>query len=164
MAHAGRRGISVVIAELTIVAIAIAVSIAIIGYVQGWFKFSTAQSEGLYVYPDSVIVLNRSSGQVYVDMHIYAKYKPYIKIVKVILDTKEATSMRVVSVEQGGPVSVDEDGSLVLPVGTKAWVRAYFDVSPDSVVPDYGDRVEVLIITNVGYAYKVPAKIKVAGP
>ena len=164
MNQADRRGISVVIAELTMVALAIAVSVAVIGYIQGWFKFSTAQSEGIYVYPDSVIVLDRSSDQVYADMHIYAKYKPYIKVVKVMLDKEEATSLRVVKVEQGGPVRVDEDGSLVLPVGTKAWVRAYFNVSPDDVVPDYGDRVNILIITNVGYVYKVSAKITVIGP
>ncbi len=152
------RGISIVIAELIIVSIAVAMSVMIIGYVNGWFEFGVSQSEGIYVYPDSRLVVDTVNNQVYADLHIFARYKPEIQIINIMLDKNRPVAYEVLSVEEGGPVTIDGD-TVILPIGTKCWLRVYFDVDANSVAPDYGDRVEVVIITNIGFAYKAALKI-----
>ena len=160
---ASYRGVSVVIAELVIVSLAVAMSVMVIGYVNGWFKFGVSQSEGIYVYPDSRLVVDEANGQVYADLHVYAKYKPEIRVVNVMLDKYRPASFEVLNVEEGGPVTVDENGYIVLPVGTKCWIRVYYNADPATMVPDYGDRIEILIVTDVGFAYKAALKMVTSG-
>lgn len=162
-AAAASRGVSVVIAELVIVSLAVAMSVMVIGYVNGWFEFGVSQSEGIYVFPDSRLVVDKANGQVYADLHIYAKYKPEIRIINVMLDKNRPASFEVLSVEEGGPVTIDEDGYVILPVGTKCWIRVYYNIDPAVVAPDYGDRVEALIVTDVGFAYKAALKMVSTG-
>lgn len=149
-----KLGISVVIAELIILALAIAISISIYGYINGWFSFSVGKAEGIRVYPDSKIY--KQNNLTYAYIHLYSNYKPFIKINKIIMDNAVAKNITIEQIIRG-KAFIDNYGNVVLMVGSEVIIKVYFNTT--KIVPDYDNKVELLIITEEGYLYKAVVTI-----
>lgn len=156
---AGRRGVSAVLVELILVSIALAMSISFIGYVMGWFSFSTSSTQSIRVYPDSYIELNYQDNTVCVHLHVYVNYKPYVIVNEILLHNTRQSSVEVLGLEQGN--ATVNGTKIILYDGMKGWIKAcYGDLTPDKVPEDYPGRIEVNIVTSEGFLMKGAVKIE----
>ncbi|MCE4610211.1 MAG: hypothetical protein F7C36_07540 [Desulfurococcales archaeon] len=152
------RGISPVIAELIIVVLAVSISIAVIGYVMGWFNLFSSSTEGIYLYPDSELIVDTKNNTVYGILHLKTNYKPSITITKIYLKNVDASSIELIEIIQGGPVTINGTEVLV-PDGTECILKIEFPISPSDVKPDIPGKKEVYVMTNSGNLYKTYLEI-----
>ncbi len=151
-----RRGIADSLTEVLMIAIAIAVIAGAVSWITGlWGQESASTTERIFIHQDSRIYLDYNNNNVWLELHISSDIKPSVEIYKVTLYDIEGTASSVLSVEQGGPVTIKPDGTIVIPAGTEAWIKVNFPgLSPTSVHPVYGSNAEIKVYTNTGYMYK----------
>ena len=152
------RGISPVIAELIIVVLAVSISIGVIGYVMGWFNLFSSSTEGVYLYPDSELIIDTQNNTVYGILHLKTNYKPSITIKKIYLKETGVSAVELVRVIQGGPVTINGT-DIILPDGTECILKIEFNISPSGIVPDIPGKKEIYVLTDAGNLYKTYLKL-----
>ena len=154
--NSARQGIADSLTEVLMIAIALAIVAGAISWITGlWGQESASTTERIFIHQDSRIYLDYSTNTVWLELHISSDIKPSVEIYKITLYNIEGIPSSVLSVEQGGPVIIKPDGTVVLPAGTEAWIKVDFPgLNPANVHPVYGSNAEIKIYTNTGYMYK----------
>ncbi len=157
-----RHGVTDAMAEVILIAAVIAIVVGVFAWITGvWSGEASSAAERVFIFPDSKVFVDSSSGNVWFEMHVSSDIKPSVEIYKVELLGVVGQASSIINIIQGGPVTITPSGSIIIPAGTEAWIRIDFPgLNPINVNPVYGGKIEVLIYTNTGYVYKAMATIE----
>lgn len=154
-----RKGVTYSITILLLVALAIAMATGFAAYVIGVMGGIGGSAERLVVYGDSLLIVDQAKNRVCAIVRVYADIKPSITIKYMVIGTAQSTNVRILEVLQGDPYVVN--GELVLPAGSYVVIQYDFPGSLASTIsPEYWGTVEGRMISDQGYLYKVPLKLK----
>ncbi len=162
MIKLSNRGISDALTEVIIIGVTLAVVIGAFSWITGiWGRESSSVTERVLILPDSVLILDYGNNKVKAELHIYSDIKPSVEIYKIELQSSKGIPIAVINVEQGGPVTITPEGTLIVPAGTKAWIEVEFpSLTPSDISQLIGGKAEVIAYTNTGYMYKAMLNIK----
>jgi hypothetical protein len=157
-----RKGVTDSITVLIIVALTFAAVFVFSAFGIGNVHGLSGSTHRLQVYGDSKLVINKTSGEAYAIIRLYADMKPAVVIDHLIVGKYVSNNVTILEVLQGNPRV--EDGKLILPVGSYVVVR--YDLpagAADNITREYWGYVTGNLITGKGFLYKVTLKLVVVG-